>query len=359
MTHPVSSPEAATEAASASAYDTLHLFIDGEWLLAGERATAPVINPASGRELGRVPLATAADLDRALDATARAFAVWRRTVPAERAWVLKGGAALVRERVGRIATLLTLEEGKPLAESRDEVLRAAEYFEWFAEEARRIDGRVVPSNRPGVQQFVRWLPIGPVAAFTLGSFPAITPARKLAAALAAGCSVVLKPGEERPAAALALARALDEAGLPRGVLQVVFGVPDEVSPRPIAAPAIRKVVFTGSAPVWRLLPARTALADGGRLVQVGMLGGGGEVGVALETTLYRHLQILGTVMKSRPQAEKHAMVRRFREHWLTRFSGGASLEPLVDSTFPPARAADAHRRMESAANVGKIILTMD
>ncbi|ALK35097.1 NAD-dependent succinate-semialdehyde dehydrogenase [Burkholderia plantarii] len=254
MTHPVSSPDAATEAA----YDALHLFIDGEWLPAGARATAPVINPASGRELGRVPLATAADLDRALDATARAFAVWRRTVPAERARVLKGAAALIRERAGRIATLLTLEEGKPLAESRDEVLRAADYFEWFAEEARRIDGRVVPSNRPGVQQLVKRLPIGPVAAFTPWNFPAITPARKLSAALAAGCSVVLKPGEESPATALALARALDDAGLPKGVLQVVFGVPDEVSRRLIASPAIRKVAFTGSAPVGRLLSARAA-----------------------------------------------------------------------------------------------------
>ncbi|AJK50959.1 NAD-dependent succinate-semialdehyde dehydrogenase [Burkholderia plantarii] len=260
MTHPVSSPDAAIEVAyaPAPAYDALHLFIDGEWLPAGARATAPVINPASGRELGRVPLATAADLDRALDATARAFAVWRRTVPAERARVLKGAAALIRERAGRIATLLTLEEGKPLAESRDEVLRAADYFEWFAEEARRIDGRVVPSNRPGVQQLVKRLPIGPVAAFTPWNFPAITPARKLSAALAAGCSVVLKPGEESPATALALARALDDAGLPKGVLQVVFGVPDEVSRRLIASPAIRKVAFTGSAPVGRLLSARAA-----------------------------------------------------------------------------------------------------
>jgi succinate-semialdehyde dehydrogenase / glutarate-semialdehyde dehydrogenase len=240
------------------AYDPLYLFIDGAWLSAEGRATATVVNPATQRELGRVPLANAADLDRALDTARRAFDVWRRTVPAERARILKRAADLMRERAAHIATLMTLEEGKPLAESADEVLRAADYFEWFAEEARRIDGRVVPSNRPGVQQLVKRQPIGPVAAFTPWNFPAITPARKLSAALAAGCSVVIKPGEESPATALALARALDDAGLPKGVLQVVFGVPDDVSKQLIASPVIRKVTFTGSVPIGRLLSARAA-----------------------------------------------------------------------------------------------------
>ncbi|HDR9507716.1 NAD-dependent succinate-semialdehyde dehydrogenase [Burkholderia cepacia] len=239
-------------------YDALHLFINGEWIGASERETAPVINPATQIEIGRVPLATAADLDRALQATAPAFDVWRNTVPAERARILKRAAELMRERAEHIATVMTLEEGKPLAESRDEVLRAADYFEWFAEEARRIDGRVVPSNRPGVQQLVKKQAIGPVAAFTPWNFPAITPARKLSAALAAGCSVIIKPGEESPATALALARALDDAGLPKGVLQVVFGVPDQVSKHLIASPVIRKVTFTGSVPIGRLLSARAA-----------------------------------------------------------------------------------------------------
>ncbi|USU18868.1 NAD-dependent succinate-semialdehyde dehydrogenase [Paraburkholderia fungorum] len=239
-------------------YDSLYLFIDGEWIAASERDTAPVVNPASLQELGRVPLATGADLEQALQTAKRAFDVWRNTVPAERARILREGANLIRERAAHIAELLTLEEGKPLAESRDEVLRAAEYFEWFAEEARRIDGRVVPSNRPGVQQLVKKQAIGPVAAFTPWNFPAITPARKLSAALAAGCSVIIKPGEESPATALALARALDDAGLPKGVLQVVFGVPDEVSKTLIASPVIRKVTFTGSVPIGRLLAARAA-----------------------------------------------------------------------------------------------------
>lgn len=239
-------------------YEQLSLFIDGAWLDAGNRDTAPVINPANGAILGRVPLATAADLDLALTTARTAFDIWSHTVPAERSRILRQGATLMRERTEHIATLMTLEEGKPLAESRDEVLRAAEYFEWFAEEARRIDGRVVPSNRPGVQQLVKRQAIGPVAAFTPWNFPAITPARKLSAALAAGCSVILKPGEESPATALALARCLDDAGLPKGVLQVVFGVPDMVSARLIASPVIRKVAFTGSVPVGRLLSERAA-----------------------------------------------------------------------------------------------------
>ncbi|MGF6571798.1 succinate-semialdehyde dehydrogenase/glutarate-semialdehyde dehydrogenase [Paraburkholderia sp. GAS333] len=239
-------------------YDKLYLFIDGEWIGADARETMPVINPATQVELGRVPLATAADLDHALNVSQRAFDVWRNTVPNERARILKRAADLMRERAERTATLMTLEEGKPLAESRDEVLRAADYFEWFAEEARRIDGRVVPSNRPGVQQLVKRQAIGPVAAFTPWNFPAITPARKLSAALAAGCSVIIKPGEESPATALALARALDDAGLPKGVLQVVFGVPDAVSRQLIASPVIRKVTFTGSVPIGRLLSARAA-----------------------------------------------------------------------------------------------------
>lgn len=239
-------------------YDPLYLFINGNWLEAGQRDTAPVINPATGAALGRLPMAGAADLDLALAAATPAFDVWRHTAPEQRARVLKDAAALMRERSEHIATLMTLEEGKALTESRDEVLRAADYFEWFAEEARRIDGRVVPANRPGVQQLVKRQAIGPVAAFTPWNFPAITPARKLSAALAAGCSVILKPGEESPATALALARCLDDAGLPKGVLQIVFGVPDQVSAHLIASPVIRKVAFTGSVPVGRLLSQRAA-----------------------------------------------------------------------------------------------------
>ncbi|MEN5302589.1 MULTISPECIES: NAD-dependent succinate-semialdehyde dehydrogenase [unclassified Pseudomonas] len=239
-------------------YDSLYLFIAGKWIDADGRKTATVRNPATEEIIGQVPLATADELDLALEVAQRGFEQWRNTVPAERARVLKRAAALILERTAHIAAQMTLEEGKPIGEAMDEVTRAAEYFEWFAESARRIDGRVVPANRPGVLQLVKRQPIGPVAAFTPWNFPAITPARKLSAALAAGCSVILKPGEESPSTALALARALDDAGLPKGVLQVVFGVPDEVSSQLIASPIIRKVTFTGSVPIGRLLSSRAA-----------------------------------------------------------------------------------------------------
>lgn len=239
-------------------YDPLYLFIGGEWISDQGRDTAAVVNPATGRIIGRVPLATAGDLDNALEVARLSFEQWRQTVPDKRAKILKRAADLTIERAPHIAAQMTLEEGKPLGESMDEVIRAAEYFEWFAESARRIDGRVVPANRPGVLQLVKRQAIGPVAAFTPWNFPAITPARKLSAALAAGCSVILKPGEESPSTALALARALDDAGLPKGVLQVVFGVPDQVSSHLIASPIIRKVTFTGSVPIGRLLSARAA-----------------------------------------------------------------------------------------------------
>ena len=239
-------------------YDSLYLFIDGKWFDADGRETATVRNPATEEIIGQVPLATADELDLALEVAQRGFEQWRNTVPAERARVLKRAADIILERAAHIAAQMTLEEGKPIGEAMDEVTRAAEYFEWFAESARRIDGRVVTANRPGVLQLVKRQPIGPVAAFTPWNFPAITPARKLSAALAAGCSVILKPGEESPSTALALARALDDAGLPKGVLQVVFGVPDEVSSQLIASPIIRKVTFTGSVPIGRLLSSRAA-----------------------------------------------------------------------------------------------------
>lgn len=263
-------------------YDSLYLFIGGEWLSAEGRHTAAVINPANETEIGRVPLATARDLDHALEIARKSFETWRQTVPDQRAKVLKRAADLILERAPHIAAQMTLEEGKPLGEAMDEVTRAAEYFEWFAESARRIDGRVVPANRPGVLQMVKRQAIGPVAAFTPWNFPAITPARKLSAALAAGCSVILKPGEESPSTALALARALDDAGLPKGVLQVVFGVPDQISSHLIASPVIRKVTFTGSVPIGRLLSARAA--EGVKPITL-ELGGHGPVLVFADANL--------------------------------------------------------------------------
>ena len=244
----------------AAQYDKLHLYIDGEWLGPEGRKTGNVINPATGETIGTLPHASKADLDRALDAAARGFQTWRKVSPNERAKVLRKAAELIRERADRIATLMTLEEGKTLGESKMEVLSSAEIFEWMAEECRRSYGRIVPSRAAGHRQMVIREPVGPVAAFSPWNFPGVTPARKIAASLAAGCSCIIKPAEETPATALAMAKALEEAGLPKGVLNVVFGVPSEVSTYLIASPVIRKISFTGSTVVGKQL-AKLA-ADG-------------------------------------------------------------------------------------------------
>jgi len=241
-------------------YDDLFLFIDGVWINGSGRDNSPVLNPATGEVIGYVPHARQHDLALALDAAQRGFGVWSKTSAYERAKVLRRTAELLRERADYIARQLTLEQGKALFEAKYELASSADYFEWFAEEGRRVYGRTVPSRRPEVHQRVQKEPIGPVAAFAPWNFPAITPSRKIAAALAAGCSVVIKPGEECPATALAIARALDDAGLPKGVVNVVFGDPDMVSRHLIASPIIRKVSFTGSVPVGRLLAAQAGQA---------------------------------------------------------------------------------------------------
>jgi succinate-semialdehyde dehydrogenase/glutarate-semialdehyde dehydrogenase len=241
-------------------YDKLHLYIDGEWLGPQGRKTGNVVNPATGETIGTLPHASKADLDRALDAAQRGFQSWRKVSPNERAKVLRKAAELIRERADHIATVMTMEEGKTIGESKMEVLGSAEVFEWMAEECRRSYGRVIPSRNPGHRQMVIREPVGPVAAFAPWNFPAVTPARKIAASLAAGCSCICKPAEETPATALAIAKALEDAGLPKGVLSIVFGVPSEVSTHLIASPIIRKISFTGSTVVGKLL-AKLA-ADG-------------------------------------------------------------------------------------------------
>jgi len=231
-------------------YCTLSLFIDGREIVEGDgRVAEPVVDPASDRVLGNLPHATAADLDEAIAASLRAFAGWSRTPAIERSAILRRAAALLCERIERIAGILTLEQGKPVAESKGEIQHAIELFEWYAEEGRRAYGRIVPSRNEDVMHLVMQEPLGPCAAFTPWNFPMLTPARKVAGALAAGCTVILKPSEETPGTAVEMFRALHDAGLPEGCAQLVFGVPADVSAHLIAAPEIRKVSFTGSTPV--------------------------------------------------------------------------------------------------------------
>jgi succinate-semialdehyde dehydrogenase/glutarate-semialdehyde dehydrogenase len=234
-------------------YDTdLQLFIDGSWRAGEDRDLFPVRNPATAETIAELPLATPADLDQALDAAKRAYPEWRATDVDKRAAILHRAAKLLKERAEEIGRTMTQEQGKPLAESKGEVLGAASLFDWYAEEAKRDYGRVLV--RPAGQlSRVMHEPVGPVATFTPWNFPIYLLAKKVAAALAAGCSVISKPAEETPGSAQALAKALDDAGLPKGVFQLVFGVPDMVSRHLIGSPIIRKVSFTGSTPVGRHL----------------------------------------------------------------------------------------------------------
>lgn len=236
-------------------YPELALYIDGQWHPAGARATLPVINPATGDSLADLPCASDADIDEAVRAAAKGFAVWRAVAPIERGRLLRRAADMILERREHIAHLITWELGKPLAESRMEVDTAAAMFEWNGEEARRAYGRVIPARNPDIRQFAIPEPIGPVAAFSAWNAPAITPSRKISSALAAGCSLIMKPAEETPATALAIAAILHEAGLPAGVLNMVFGDAPRISARLMAAPEIRGVTFTGSTAVGKILAA--------------------------------------------------------------------------------------------------------
>lgn len=238
---------------AASPYPELRLFIAGQWLDKGARQSEQVLNPATGEVLGELPHAAEADLDRALAEAEKGFRVWRAFLPEERARILRKAADLMRARADTFARVASLESGKPLAQTRIELGMAVEVFEWYAEEGRRAYGRVLTQRQPGSRMYVVKEPVGPVAAFTPWNFPMGNPARKLGAALGAGCSCVIKPAEDTPASALLMAAALQEAGVPDGVFSVVFGVPEQISRYILASPGIRKMSFTGSIPVGKQL----------------------------------------------------------------------------------------------------------
>ena len=237
-------------------YVDTQLFINGKWQEPAEGKTLPVMNPATGKEIGRVAHASRPDLERAVEAAQRGFNTWRDMLPAERSKIMRKAAALFRERAGEIAPLLTQEQGKPLVEARAETLAGADVIEWFAEEGFRIYGRIVPSRvNVTIRQMVMKDPVGPVAAFTPWNFPINQVVRKVSAALAAGCSILVKAPEETPAAPAALIKAFADAGLPPGVLGLVYGTPAEISSYLIPHPVIRKVTFTGSIAVGKQLAA--------------------------------------------------------------------------------------------------------
>lgn len=236
-------------------YPKVQMYIGGQWCDGSAGNTEPIVNPATGEVFGQVPLATQEDLEAAVKAAEEGFKVWRNILAFDRYKVMRIAAKNLRDNVDDVSHWITLEQGKPLAEAKMETLLGADLIDWFAEEARRTYGRVVPARAGHIQQIVVKEPVGPVAAFTPWNFPINQAVRKISSAIAAGCSIVIKASEETPAGCLALVKAFAEAGLPAGVLNLVFGSPSKVSKFLITHPVIKKISFTGSTAVGKELAA--------------------------------------------------------------------------------------------------------
>lgn len=234
-------------------YPEVQLFIDGAWGKGASGKSQPVLNPATGEEIGKVAHADKADLDRALAAADKGFREWKKVGAFDRYKVLRKAGEIIRSRADEIGKIMSMEQGKPFIEAKGETLLAGDIMDWFAEEARRTYGRIVPPRAEGVYQLVMKEPVGPVAAFTPWNFPINQAVRKCSAALAAGCSIILKGPEETPASCAALVQAYVDAGVPAGAIQLVYGVPSEISEYLIPHPVIRKITFTGSTPVGKHL----------------------------------------------------------------------------------------------------------
>ncbi|MBM3570165.1 MAG: NAD-dependent succinate-semialdehyde dehydrogenase [Alphaproteobacteria bacterium] len=271
-------------------YPDTNLFIDGAWGAGAGNKTLPVLNPATGDAIGQVAVASRADLDRALAAAEKGFAQWKKVPAYDRYKTLRKAADLIRSRADDIAKLMTMEQGKPVVEAKGETLLAGDIMDWFAEEARRTYGRIVPPRAEGVYQLVIKEPVGPVAAFTPWNFPINQAVRKVSAALAAGCSIILKGPEETPAACAALVKVYQDAGVPAGVVNLVYGVPAEISEYLIPHPIIRKITFTGSTAVGKHL----AMLAGKHMKRITMeLGGHAPAIVFEDADIDSAVKILG------------------------------------------------------------------
>ncbi len=236
-------------------YPDVSFFIDGAWVKASGSRSQPILNPATGEPIGSVPVAEKADLDKALAAAAKGFAAWKKVSAFDRYKLMRKAADNLRGRADDIAKIMTMEQGKPVVEAKMETLAGGDVIDWIAEEGRRAYGRVIPARAEGIYQLVIKEPVGPVAAFTPWNFPINQAVRKISAAIATGCSVIIKASEETPASCVELVRAYADAGLPAGVLNLVFGIPSEISEYLIPHPVIRKVTFTGSTAVGKQLAA--------------------------------------------------------------------------------------------------------
>jgi succinate-semialdehyde dehydrogenase / glutarate-semialdehyde dehydrogenase len=299
----------------------LCLYIDGQFLDGDDRETAEVRDPGTGQLLGLLPLATTDDLDRALKAAEVALRSWRQSSPMDRSRILRAVASLARTRAPQIGASITREMGKPIAEAIAEVMNCADHSDWHAEECRRTYGRVIPARFGNVRQLVLYEPVGVCAAFTPWNFPFNQAIRKISAAVAAGCTIVIKGPEEAPSPVLAIARLFHEAGLPPGVLNLVWGRPAEVSRHLIESPITRKVSFTGSVPVGKQL----ASMAGAHMKRVTMeLGGHAPVIVAHDADVERAADLLAS-WKFRNAGQVCVSPTRFflheaiQDRFLTRF----------------------------------------
>jgi len=349
-------------------YPKLQLFIDGQWLDQGERTGETVLNPATGEPLGFLPHATPKDLDRALAAAERGFKVWRSHLPEQRSDIIRKAAALLRADAERLTKVATLESGKPIGQSRIELLMAAETLEWFAEEGRRAYGRVLTQRQSGTRHLVVKEPIGPVAAFTPWNFPQGNPARKLGAALGAGCSCVIKPAEDTPASALLIAKALQEAGLPDGVVNVVFGVPAEVCPYILRSKVIRKLTFTGSVPVGKELSKicaenmiRTTMELGGHAPV--LIFDDADLDQAIELSVAAKIRNGGQVCVSPTRFYvQDSVYERFVEEFTARIAQTRLGNPLDESTqmgpmIHERRRQSVHALIQDAVQHGATLRT--
>jgi len=357
-------------------YPSLHMIIDGQQIAGGGRRTHAVINPATGETIGELPLADAADLDRALETAEKGFRIWRNSTPQQRAAVLQGAARLMLERQDDLARIATMEEGKTLPEARIEVMMNVGLFNFYAGEVFRLYGRTLV--RPaGQRSTVSHEPVGPVAAFAPWNFPLGNPGRKLGAPIAAGCSVILKAAEETPASALGVLQCLLDAGLPKEVAQAVFGVPDEVSRHLLGSPVIRKLSFTGSTVIGKHL---AKLAADNMLRTTMELGGHGPVLVfadadidkTLDTMVASKFRNAGQVCVSPTRfIVEDSVFDRFRDGFVERvgrikvgngLEDGVQMGPMANARRPEAmdrligeaksRGATLHTGGERVGNAG-------
>ena len=234
-------------------YEKLELLINGKWKMGSENKAEPVINPATNEVIGDLPHASKKDLDEALESNLEAFKLWKKESPLNRQKIIENACRNLESKFDQVATNLTIEMGKPLAEAKGELAVGLDVLRWYGEEGKRAYGRIVPSRMSNMSQTVLKEPIGPVIAFVAWNFPVMNVVRKIGGALAAGCTITIKPSEETPGTAIAIGRAFMDAGLPPGVLNIVFGVPSEVSEHLCGSKIPRKLSFTGSIPIGKHL----------------------------------------------------------------------------------------------------------